>query len=325
MKKKVLGIVCGRKNGETERAARIALLAAKECGCDVELINLGDLTIKPCIGCGVCSRRLREPLNLTPCPQHDDDMEWLDEQICSSDALLFGAPMYEQSPPAAYKAMCDRFGPSHDVAFIKHIYDARVEAGVDPVYDPRYFNHRPAAFFGLGGSEWSYMGFPILGIPAICLGLKVVDREQFNWNRGILCYEDRVERMKAMGRHLAQMAQLPFDDTYYNGPEGMCPVCHNNVMLMTPGTDECTCALCGMIGKMEIKDGKAVAHFTEEAILTSHLTDTGREIHYLDLLGKGKPMPGQPKSYPTPEERSAADAKAREMMKELPTTKPPKK
>ena len=323
--KKVLGIVCGKRNGETERAARVALLAAKEKGCEVELINIGELNIKPCTGCGVCSRRLREPLNLTPCPQHDDDMEWLDEQICSSDALLFGAPMYEQAPPGQYKIMCDRFGPSHDVTIVKHIYDARVEAGIDPVYDPRYFIHRPAAFFGVGGSEWSHMGFPSLGIPAIPLGLKIVDREQFEWNRGILCYEDKIQRLRQMGEHLAAMAQLPFEEQWYNGPDSICPVCHNNVMRLKPGTNECTCVLCGMIGTVDVVDGKAVARFSEEALVTPHILASGREIHRLDMLGIGKPMPGQPDHYPTPEEREVGNAMAVQLMKELPTTRPPKK
>ncbi len=321
-KKKVLAIVCGRKNGETERAARIALKAAKEQGCDVSLINIGELKIGRCLGCGVCSRRMDQPLNMTPCPLHEDDMEWLDEQICSSDALLFGAPMYEQAPPGEYKIMCDRFGPSHDVTIVKGIYDARVAAGVDPVFDPRYFIHRPAAFYGVGGSEWSHMGFPMLGIPAIPLGLKIVDREQFEWNHCLLAREEYVERMRQMGEHLAKMAHLPSEEQYYNGPEGICPICHNNVMRMTPGTNECTCVLCGMIGTGYMEDGKLAVHFSEEELLASHVTDTGRAIHLKDMRGEGKPKPGQPKRRPTEEEYEMARLWGFELMKEIPSEKP---
>ena len=40
MAKKVLAIICGKPNGETARAARVALLAAQAKGCEVELVNL---------------------------------------------------------------------------------------------------------------------------------------------------------------------------------------------------------------------------------------------------------------------------------------------
>lgn len=327
--KKILGIVAGKHNGQTERAARTILLAAKEKGCEVQLVNIGDLNISRCLGCGVCSRRLREPLNMTPCPLYKDDMKWLDEQIRDADGLVFGAPMYEQSPPGEYKIMCDRFGPSHDVTIVRHIYNARKEAGIDcgddPVYTEDFMRHKPAVFFGVGGSEWSHQGFPQLGIPAISLGLKIVDKEQFEWNRGILCYPDRVARLKNMGEHLAAMVELPFEEQWYNGPEAICPVCHNSVMRLKPGTDECTCVLCGMIGKIKVVDGKAVAEFSEEALLTPHILDSGREIHRLDMLGQGKPLPGQPDHYPTPEERAVANEKALAMVKELPDSRPPKK
>lgn len=321
--KKVLAIVCGRSNGQTEQAARVALKAAQEKGCEVELVNIMDLEIKPCIGCGVCSRALREPETIKPCPLHKDDMKWLDDKILSSDALLFGAPMFEQSVPGPYKTLCDRFGPSHDVTFVKKIYEARVALGIEPQIDTRWFRERPVAFFGLGGSEWSYLSYPTLAIPAIPLGLKIVDREQFDWNRGILANEDRVARMKRMGEHLADMADKEPAEMTYIGREGYCPQCHNDVMRLGP-KGECTCSVCGVIGKLTVEDGEIKVSYTDEMLATSHVTDSGRAIHFLDLTGRGKPMPGQVPT-PTPEQAEKAGALAAEYKKAIPAAKPSKR
>ena len=249
-------------------------------------------------------------------------MKWLDSEILASDALLFGAPMFEQAVPGPYKIMCDRFGPSHDVTFQKKIYDARIRLGIDPEIDERWFDEKPAAFFGLGGSEWSYLSYPTLAIPAIPLGFKIVDRTQFDWNRELLANPERVARMKKMGEHLADMAGKDPEEMFYIGPEGFCPQCHNDVMRLGP-QGECTCSICGVIGKLTVEDGEIQVAYTEEMLATSHVTDSGREIHFLDLIGKGKPQPGQV-PFPTPEEQEEAKVVAAEYMKEIPSSKPPK-
>jgi len=316
---KVLGIITGKPNGETSRAARIALLAAQEKGCEVQLINLRTLNIKNCIGCGNCGAALRNPANYNPCPlTGNDDMDWLDEQILSADAILLGAPMFEESVPGEYKTMTDRFGPSHDVTFQKKLYDARVAMGIDPKIDPRFFKKRPFAFFGVGGSEWQYLGYSTGGIPAVPMGFVPVDREEFLWNRNLLSDESRVARMKQMGEHLAAMAQIEDPEQWtYIGPEGVCPVCHNDVVQFNEDMTEATCVLCGIIGQVSAQDGKIAITFSEEARTHSHILDSGREIHFKDLT-----------SGHTPEfaaKRQEAQEKSKALVEALPFSKPPKK
>ena len=105
---KVTAIVCGRKNQQTERLARIALKSAREAGAEIELINLMDLDIRPCINCQACVRAMREANFKGKCPLMGDDMAWLDEQVLSSDGLIYVAPMFENAVPGTYKIMCDR-------------------------------------------------------------------------------------------------------------------------------------------------------------------------------------------------------------------------
>lgn len=318
---KILAIVCGKTNGQTERAARVALKAAKDKGCEVELINLMNLDIRACKGCNICTRQLMDPSFTTPCPLHDDDMTWLDERIYESDAVIFGAPMFEQSVPGPFKTMTDRFGPSHDVTFRKFAYDRRVAMGIDPVVDPRAFIKRPAAFFGLGGSEWAYLSFSTVGIPAIPLGLEIVDRAQFSWNTDINADPERVARLQKMGEHLADMINVPEGERTYIGEEGQCPCCHNDVFQLSPDIKKATCVLCGVIGDVVVDDDKNIRiTFTEEMLKTSHVTDTGRTIHLEDLQGKGN----QRKKL-TEEQYAAGKQLAKELMLEIPDRRPEKK
>lgn len=50
----VLGITGGRKDSNSEILLKEALLACKEQGADVKMINLRDYNIIECSGCTVC-------------------------------------------------------------------------------------------------------------------------------------------------------------------------------------------------------------------------------------------------------------------------------
>ena len=52
---KVMGIVAGRHNGNSEILVKQALTAVKDAGAEAILINLFDYNIKPCSGCESCT------------------------------------------------------------------------------------------------------------------------------------------------------------------------------------------------------------------------------------------------------------------------------
>ena len=238
---KILAIYCGRNNGFSEALAKTALVGAAEQGAKVEAVNLMDLNIKPCINCGTCMRILSDDTFYGKCPFDDDDVKWLDEQILSSDGLIFVAPMFEKAVPANYKLMCDRMGPSHDVTFQKFAYDRRMARGEDPRIDSRWFISRPASFIGHGGSEWSQLSYPSMASPAISCVLTIVDRLQFDWNSDLLFREEDIIRVRKSGGHVAKMVAVKnTEERQYIGPKGHCPVCHNDVMVLAmEGTVVC--------------------------------------------------------------------------------------
>ena len=286
---KVTAIVCGRKNQNTEKLARVALKGAKEAGAEVMLINLMNLDIRPCVNCRACTRQLVDPSFSGHCVQEKDDMVWLDEQVLASDALLYAAPMYECAVPGTYKLMCDRLGPSHDVTFKRDIARQRREAGMETGIDERWFKDRPVAFIGHGGSEWSLLSFPTLAIPAVPLGLTIVDYMHFEWcSRGVLLDEAKMERVTKCGRHLAAMAGKKAEEMTYIGNPGICPVCHCDVVRANAETGEVLCALCGAPVRLK-SDGRTLEVISdEESFRISHVRESGREIHMSDLRENAK-------------------------------------
>ena len=63
---KVLGIVAGRHNGNSEILVKEALLACQEAGAEVKMINLFDYHIEHCIGCEGCTMQMGE-IAMDPC------------------------------------------------------------------------------------------------------------------------------------------------------------------------------------------------------------------------------------------------------------------
>ena len=69
-------------------------------GGDVELINLCDLEIKPCINCGGCDK--------TGCCVLEDEMTPLYEKLLAADRIVLAAPIYFYGIPAHAKGFIDR-------------------------------------------------------------------------------------------------------------------------------------------------------------------------------------------------------------------------
>ena len=57
---KVMGVTCGRKNGNSEILLKEALLYCQEAGAEVTMINLRDYKILDCDGCTSCARGMAQ-------------------------------------------------------------------------------------------------------------------------------------------------------------------------------------------------------------------------------------------------------------------------
>jgi len=99
----VLGISGSpRANGNTDDAVREALRVLEaERGVRTTFLRLADHRIERCRGCRAC-------MELMDCAIRDDDFGRVWEQILAHDVVIFGAPVYWNSPPGVAKDFIDR-------------------------------------------------------------------------------------------------------------------------------------------------------------------------------------------------------------------------
>ena len=74
----------------------------------------------------------------------------------------------------------------------------------------------------------------------------------------------------------------------YEGDPGHCPMCHNTTMVLSEQTDQVTCAVCGMVGSISVEDGKIHVRYDPAEFEKSHVTDSGKYLHLLDMNMRGR-------------------------------------
>jgi multimeric flavodoxin WrbA len=102
MSKKVLGVLGSPcTDGNTAVLLDAVLEGAREAGAQVERIDVGDLRIDPCDGCGKCD-------TTGECFRTKDDMRAIYKKIREVDALVLASPIFFMGVSAQLKALIDR-------------------------------------------------------------------------------------------------------------------------------------------------------------------------------------------------------------------------
>ncbi len=91
-----------RKNANTQTLMETVLKGAASKGAETRLVNLNELNIKGCQGCGACKKEVGK------CAWKDDLAPLL-EEIKSVDAIILGSPIYWFRVSAQLKILVDRF------------------------------------------------------------------------------------------------------------------------------------------------------------------------------------------------------------------------
>ncbi len=293
---KILGLTCGRRLSNTEILVKEALMGAQELGAEVEIIRLMDLNIKPCTGCNACVIDLFEKGGAGDCVIKDD-LAWIDDKILECDGLIVGSPIYEKSPTGYLKTLNDRMGPSHDLAFRIIANKIREQKGITTGKgpDPRSFKPRVAALFAVGGSDWTELALPMMQLFTVPMQFNVVDQQLFNWTAlpGVVTLNDAyLARAKESGRQVAKALMGNPAEAKYVGPEGMCPVCHCNLIEINDfSAGKAGCATCGVKGSLKIDGDKVTLEVTEEAKAISHVLLSGKFHHGDDLNNRSLKPP----------------------------------
>lgn len=293
MSKKVLGISFGRKMSNTDVMVKTALMECEKAGNEVQFIRADDLDIKICTGCISCVVGMTTGRGKGGCPVKDD-MHIIDEAIMECDALIVGSPTYETSPTGRFKTVCDRLGPSHDITFRKATYDEGKAAGKpdSELPDVRSFKKRVGALISVGGAmteNWLAFMKPIMYEITLSMGIDVIDIHEY-WGamayEHVLGNEKEMARSKKIGQNIAAAlaAETEEERTKWRGEdEGVCPVCHLNMLNVSRDRTYIECPVCGIKGDLTIESGKIVTKFSAEEQNRSRLRWDGKLEHSTEI------------------------------------------
>lgn len=293
MQKKVLGLSFGRKMKNTEILVKKALQECADQGHDIEFIRVDELDIRICTGCISCVVGLTTGRGKGKC-HIQDEFSVLEEAILSSDAIIIGCPTYETSPTGRFKTVCDRLGPSHDITFIQAAIDKGLAEGKtwDQLPDQRFLKPRIGALISVGGAmtqNWLAFNLPIMYEMTMPMGIDVIDKFE---HYGAMAHEhvvgvsEMMERAGRVGRNIHEALQATSDEerTRWRGAdEGICPVCHCDLLQVSHKKKEVSCPVCGIYGELDIIDGEIEVNFSQEEINRSRLLYEGKLEHSTEI------------------------------------------
>lgn len=276
---KIVGVSLGTRNGSNDAMCKEALIAAQEMGAEVSFIHLLDWDIKDCTGCVACSRGL--VMGKGNICTRKDEFDEFRSQLLDADGVLVVDPIFVNGGSGLFHTIMDRFGPRADRGMNMVAHKIAEESGGKDT-DLRLLKDKVISFIGIGGSDWAcaieYDHTQLAMSPA----WKIIDNEKFAWSKNIIMEDEKVERVREIGRNLAKAA-ADIENAQYQGDAGVCPHCHSKNFYLTPGTTEAICMTCGIEGQLAIEDGALKFVFPEEQIAHAHDTISGKFFHADDI------------------------------------------
>lgn len=201
---KILGINASPRGNEsnTLQLVKSVLKGVESEGAEAELIDLYNLRIEYCTGCGACYAT-------GECPQLDD-FEELFDRIQNSDGIVLGAPNYINSVPAPMKAFFDRLSDAIHCQMLTGKFGCSVSTAGGSKADVvvEYMN---SVLMNLGVTVVGGLGVVMVGNPAAPqqaagtaeeLGKKLVKSI-----RGEIKYPDQDEFHRQHTAYFCQLAQ----------------------------------------------------------------------------------------------------------------------
>jgi len=277
--KKIIGLSCGRINGNSEILLKEALMAAEEYGIKSEIIRAVELRVKPCKGCEYCLVAFAAGLKPN-CAIKDDDCEWILEKTAVEDcALIIAAPVYHVRPNSYFMCITERLLP----VMFSHM-DILTKT-------------RVGGLIGVGGGDWTSLQLSLMN-NYLQYTRVLVDQMQVQYapRPGAVLAEPKImERANLLGKRIAEAILMPIKKVKYLGEDtpASCPVCHCSVLRIPGNLSEVVCPVCEVKGTMFVhgeamkikwneEDIKHPPRFSEEG-MTSHMAKIAKLHEKLDI------------------------------------------
>ena len=272
---KLIGLSCGRKNGNGEILLKEALMAAQEVAdVEVEIIRLLDMDLLPCTGCESCTLSMMKGGDgLCGVHQGKDDMFLLRDKFAQADGMIISAPVFCLTAPGHLKVMNERFlgfGPQ----FLMSVFESARKS-------PKI-----GATIAVGGTDWTHPALPLMNIPLFMLQYTVVDQLLVNWVARpghVLLKDEEMAKARVLGLRVGSSMGKPARELRYLGDDpGVCPMCHCNMMMLHKKR-QVVCPICDITGELSIENDEIVVNFTEAAISHGRWVDHSMQGHFGDV------------------------------------------
>lgn len=270
-KQKIIGLSCGRKNGNSEILLKEALMGAGELGVESDIIRAMDLRVKPCTGCESCSIAMARGKEVR-CAIKDDDVPWILEKTLVEDCgLIVSGPVYHLRANSYFEIIHERMLPT----MFRH---------------PEILKKtRVGAIISVGGGEpeWTPLGLTSMNI-FVQHSRILVDQMQVNYvgrPAAVLMQEKQLKRARELGRRVARAMMMPIKQVKFVGDETevSCPVCHCNVLKVPAKLPNVFCPVCWVKGVITINEDKMKVKWDEEDTKHPRLSERGVSTH-LELI-----------------------------------------
>jgi multimeric flavodoxin WrbA len=270
---KVLGISCGRKNGNSELLLKQAFKAIEEkCGAETSFIRLQEAYIKACTGCETCMiNRIRGNTQFRCIHKPEEDhFFFIEQQMREADALIFSMPVYYILPVGIAITFLNKLHSSGD---FRDLTRNKPKVG---------------ATITIGGSDWTNFANPLgnLITQQFCGGIQtIIDSLNIGFipSSGAVLLDDKLmARTYQLGENVAWA--LKAGKIEYQGPSGVCPCCHGNLLEYRNG--ELWCPMCEHRADLQIMDKKIKVSFSQEALDNNRWSRLAMKEH-LEIIARG--------------------------------------
>ena len=275
--RKIIGLSCGRKNGNSEILLKEAAIGAEEFGIETEIIRAMELRVKPCNGCDACLAALSNG-KIASCSVRDDDVEWILQKTVVEDCgLIVSFPVYYSRPNGYLISINERM----HAAMYKYL----------EVLDKK---NRVGGIISVGGSGPARTPLSlILANMWVQHHHTVVDQFQVYFagqSGAVLENKDTMARARELGRNVARAMIMPWEEVKFVGEETpmSCPVCHCNILQVPDDSTTVVCPSCWVHGKVVIENGKMRVKWDDWEATHSQWSLYGLYHHMNDLCQRRK-------------------------------------
>lgn len=270
---KILGISCGRRNGNGEVLLKEACLEAHRLGAEIEIIRLQDYEIKPCTGCESCSMAMGRGETEIECVIKDDAGELLKKILWNNYGLIIAAPVYHLRSSGNLVNLTDRMLP-YLFARQKQTYFEKGRASA-------------AISVGGGEPEWTPMGLLLINL-FLAEHSIIVDQMQANFCSRpgmVVLDENALERARRLGRNVVEAMKKPVTERRFLGEETAvsCPVCHLNIVQIPERLPDISCPICDVRGRIVLEGDMMTVYWDEDTVRNYRFSEYGIKKH-LELI-----------------------------------------